>query len=195
MRGSIKMCSHFKTYMEKYRTLDIHYSAGMSICTCNAIWLNSYETRCNSGCSIWTRANLAGTSPSLVIRSQCSYLALVNSECTRVYSNMASYYELLRVYLELLSSYCEYREYITSLAEFSTSYSELAKILNMFKNFGTAHDFKESCPELERAPPSHAELSRVIPSYMVSFTRVIASASFWQLALTRHSSPCQLAKV
>ena len=85
-------------------------------------------------------------------------------------------------YLELLTSYCEYCDYITSSGEFVTSYSELAKILNMFKNFGTAHDFKESCPELERAPPNQAELSRVIPSYMVSFTRVIASASFRQLA-------------
>ena len=123
-----------------------------------------------------------GSSALLVKRSQCSYLALGNSERTRVYSNVASYYELLRVYLELLTSYREYCECITSLGEFVTSYSELAKILNMFKNFGTAHDFKESCPELERVPPSHAELSRVIPSYMASYRECLILA-------TRHNSP------
>ena len=180
--------------------------ADISGCARPALWIGSYETRYLSGQALAklavsrrTRSKLALISWATQPHSQHNRSARTPLLETRIalgytwrWRVTTSYEECMASLLRVMRVYYEFKRVQDELQRVATSCNELVKIFNMFKNFGPARDFKQSCAEVCRVTPSRAELSRVIPSYMKSFTRVIASASFRQLATTRHNSPLQL---
>ena len=161
-----------------------------------ALWIGSYETRRLLG---QAHAKLA------VSRSTRSKLALI-SWATQPDSqhNCSARTPLLETRKALGYTWrwrvtTSYEECTASLLremwvyyEFKRVQHELQRVSKIFEHVQKLWTCSRLQAELCQVMPSRAELLRVVPSYMKSSTRVIASASFRQLTTTRHNSPLKL---